>query len=133
MTYSDGTQATVEQEAHDVATFLAWASDPKMEERKQMGFRVLIFLVALRRVCCSCAYRRSGPTSTDLCRRLRSRALPNGRPEMLKGRVLQEAPFFMTKTVLGVIGGSGVYEIPGLENPRGRLSKAPGASRPTSF
>ena len=27
-----------------------------------------------------------------------------------------EAPFFMTKTVLGIIGGSGVYDIPGLEN-----------------
>jgi cytochrome c1 len=47
VTYSDGTKATVEQEAHDVATFLAWASDPKMEERKRMGFGVLIFLVVL--------------------------------------------------------------------------------------
>jgi cytochrome c1 len=45
VTYSDGTKATVEQEAHDVATFLAWASDPKMEERKQMGLSVLLFLV----------------------------------------------------------------------------------------
>jgi len=45
VTYADGTKATVEQEAHDVATFLAWASEPKMEERKQMGFSVLIFLV----------------------------------------------------------------------------------------
>ena len=47
VTYSDGTKATVEQEAHDVATFLAWASDPKMEERKRMGFGVLVFLVVL--------------------------------------------------------------------------------------
>ena len=47
VTFSDGTKATVDQEAHDVATFLAWASDPKMEERKRMGFGVLIFLVAL--------------------------------------------------------------------------------------
>jgi ubiquinol-cytochrome c reductase cytochrome c1 subunit len=47
VTYSDGTKATVAQEAHDVATFLAWASDPKMEERKRMGFGVLIFLVVL--------------------------------------------------------------------------------------
>jgi len=46
VTYSDGTKATVEQEAHDVVTFLSWASDPKMEERKQIGFSVLIFLVA---------------------------------------------------------------------------------------
>jgi cytochrome c1 len=46
VTYSDGTKATVDQEAHDVATFLAWASEPKMEERKQMGFSVVIFLIA---------------------------------------------------------------------------------------
>jgi len=46
VTYSDGTKATVDQEAHDVATFLAWASEPKMEERKQMGFSVIIFLIA---------------------------------------------------------------------------------------
>jgi cytochrome c1 len=45
VTYSDGTKATVEQEAHDVVTFLAWASEPKMEERKQMGFSVIIFLL----------------------------------------------------------------------------------------
>jgi ubiquinol-cytochrome c reductase cytochrome c1 subunit len=47
VTYSDGTKATIDQEAHDVATFLAWASDPKMEERKRTGFGVLIFLVVL--------------------------------------------------------------------------------------
>jgi ubiquinol-cytochrome c reductase cytochrome b/c1 subunit len=47
VTYSDGTPATIDQEAHDVATFLAWASDPKMEERKRMGFSVIIFLLVL--------------------------------------------------------------------------------------
>jgi ubiquinol-cytochrome c reductase cytochrome c1 subunit len=47
VTYSDGTKATVAQEAHDVATFLAWASDPHMEERKRMGLGVLIFLLVL--------------------------------------------------------------------------------------
>ena len=45
VTYSDGTPATIAQEAHDVAIFLSWASDPKMEERKQMGFGVIIFLL----------------------------------------------------------------------------------------
>jgi ubiquinol-cytochrome c reductase cytochrome c1 subunit len=45
VTYSDGTKATIEQEAHDVVTFLAWASEPKMEERKRIGFGVMIFLV----------------------------------------------------------------------------------------
>ena len=40
--------ATVEQEAHDVATFLAWAADPKMEERKRTGFNVMVFLFVSR-------------------------------------------------------------------------------------
>jgi 5'-methylthioadenosine phosphorylase len=31
----------------------------------------------------------------------------------------------MTRTVLGIIGGSGVYEIPGLENPRWQAVKTP--------
>jgi ubiquinol-cytochrome c reductase cytochrome b/c1 subunit len=47
VTYSDGTKATIEQQAHDVVTFLAWTAEPKMEDRKRMGFGVLIFLVAL--------------------------------------------------------------------------------------
>ena len=47
VTYSDGTKATVAQEAHDVVTFLSWASEPKMEERKRTGFGVLVFLVVL--------------------------------------------------------------------------------------
>jgi ubiquinol-cytochrome c reductase cytochrome b/c1 subunit len=46
VTYADGTKATVDQEAHDVVTFLAWASEPHMEQRKQMGFSVLLFLAA---------------------------------------------------------------------------------------
>jgi ubiquinol-cytochrome c reductase cytochrome c1 subunit len=45
VTYDDGTKATLKQEATDVAAFLAWASDPKMEERKSLGVSVLIFLV----------------------------------------------------------------------------------------
>ena len=47
VTYSDGTKATIEQEAHDVVTFLTWAGEPKMEERKRMGFGVMIFLIVL--------------------------------------------------------------------------------------
>ena len=47
VTYSDGTKATIEQQAHDVVTFLAWTAEPKMEDRKRMGFGVLIFLVTL--------------------------------------------------------------------------------------
>ena len=57
VTYSDGTAATIDQEAHDVATFLSWAADPKMEERKRMGFGVLIFLLVLSGILFA-AYRK---------------------------------------------------------------------------
>jgi len=43
--YADGTMASLDQEARDVVTFLTWASEPKMEERKRMGFNVMIFLL----------------------------------------------------------------------------------------
>jgi ubiquinol-cytochrome c reductase cytochrome c1 subunit len=45
--YADGTKATLPQEAHDVATFLTWASEPTMEERKFTGAKVLIFLLVM--------------------------------------------------------------------------------------
>lgn len=43
--YKDGTKATLHQEAHDVVTFLTWASDPRMEERKRTGLKVMFFLI----------------------------------------------------------------------------------------
>ncbi|KUF12573.1 cytochrome c1 [Pseudoponticoccus marisrubri] len=45
--YADGTPATVEQEAKDVAAFLMWAAEPKMMERQQAGFVGVFFLVVL--------------------------------------------------------------------------------------
>ncbi len=57
VTYSDGTKATIEQEAHDVTTFLAWAADPKMEDRKRMGFGVIAFLIVLAGILFA-AYRK---------------------------------------------------------------------------
>ena len=47
VTYADGTKATVEQMAKDVTTFLSWAAEPEMEERKQMGVKVLFYLLIL--------------------------------------------------------------------------------------
>jgi cytochrome c1 len=47
VTYADGTMATVDQQARDVVSFLSWAADPKMEERKRTGFSVMVFLVIL--------------------------------------------------------------------------------------
>ena len=45
--YMDGTEATVDQMAEDVAHFLAWAAEPKMENRKSTGLGVMLFLFAL--------------------------------------------------------------------------------------
>ena len=45
--YADGTPATVEQMSYDVANFMAWASDPTMQERKEMGLRVILFMIVL--------------------------------------------------------------------------------------
>lgn len=47
VTYGDGTKATVQQEAHDIVTFLSWAAEPRMEERKRTGAKVLIFLLVM--------------------------------------------------------------------------------------
>jgi ubiquinol-cytochrome c reductase cytochrome c1 subunit len=46
VTYTDGTKATVGQMAKDVAAFLTWTAEPKMEKRKQTGWAVLGFLLA---------------------------------------------------------------------------------------
>lgn len=43
--YADGTPATVEQMAKDVTEFLAWTSDPKMEQRKGTGLAVMVYLL----------------------------------------------------------------------------------------
>ncbi len=45
--YADGTKASVEQMATDVAAFLTWAGEPKMEQRKSMGFQVVLYLALL--------------------------------------------------------------------------------------
>jgi cytochrome c1 len=47
VTYADGTKATTDQMAADVAEFLAWASEPHMEDRKRTGVRVILFLLAM--------------------------------------------------------------------------------------
>ncbi len=45
VTYDDGTKATKEQMAKDVAAFLTWTAEPKMENRKSAGWAALGFLI----------------------------------------------------------------------------------------
>jgi cytochrome c1 len=45
--YEDGTPGTVPNYAKDVAAFLTWAAEPTLDERKKIGFRVIIFLIVL--------------------------------------------------------------------------------------
>ncbi|MCY4152272.1 MAG: cytochrome c1 [Aestuariivita sp.] len=45
--YADGTAATVEQMALDVAAFLTWTAEPKMMARKQAGFVGVLLLAIL--------------------------------------------------------------------------------------
>jgi len=47
VTYADGTKATVPQMAKDVATFLEYASNPELEQRKHLGIRVVGFLALM--------------------------------------------------------------------------------------
>ena len=47
VTYADGTPATVDQMSKDVVTFLAYVANPELEARKQMGVKVVLFLVSL--------------------------------------------------------------------------------------
>lgn len=45
--YTDGTKATTAQMSKDVTTFLVWAAEPEMEERKRLGIKVMLFLLVL--------------------------------------------------------------------------------------
>lgn len=45
ITYDDGSPETVDQYAKDVSAFLMWAAEPKLEERKSLGFRVIVFIL----------------------------------------------------------------------------------------
>jgi ubiquinol-cytochrome c reductase cytochrome c1 subunit len=47
VSYSDGTKATKAQMAKDVAAFLTWTAEPKLEARKKAGTGVLGFLALM--------------------------------------------------------------------------------------
>ena len=45
--YNDGTEATKEQMAKDVTTFLMWTAEPHLEARHRMGFKASLYLIIL--------------------------------------------------------------------------------------
>lgn len=45
VTYSDGTEATLDQEAQDIAAFLTWAAEGNLEARHRTGIKAILFLV----------------------------------------------------------------------------------------
>jgi ubiquinol-cytochrome c reductase cytochrome c1 subunit len=47
VTFDDGAPNTMNDMAKDVSAFLAWTAEPKMEERKSIGFMSIIYLTLL--------------------------------------------------------------------------------------
>ena len=47
VTFADGAPNDLKSEAHDIATFLAWAAEPEQDARKRLGARVMLFLIVL--------------------------------------------------------------------------------------
>ena len=45
--YADGTKATKEQMSKDISSFLTWASEPSLESRHKLGFKVILYLIVL--------------------------------------------------------------------------------------
>ena len=45
--YNDGTEASEQQMAKDVVTFLAWTAEPHLEARHKIGFKAIIYLIIL--------------------------------------------------------------------------------------
>jgi ubiquinol-cytochrome c reductase cytochrome c1 subunit len=47
VTYPDGVENSLKQMSHDVTTFLAWAAEPTLMERKALGVKVMLYLMVL--------------------------------------------------------------------------------------
>jgi cytochrome c1 len=47
VTYDDGTPGKLQNYARDVAAFLMWTAEPKLEARKSTGLKTVLFLVVL--------------------------------------------------------------------------------------
>jgi ubiquinol-cytochrome c reductase cytochrome b/c1 subunit len=45
VTYDDGSPQKLDQYAKDVSAFLMWTAEPHLEDRKRLGFQVMLFLI----------------------------------------------------------------------------------------
>ena len=45
--YADGTNNSAEQIVEDLVVFLTWAAEPELEERKNLGIKVILFFIIL--------------------------------------------------------------------------------------
>jgi ubiquinol-cytochrome c reductase cytochrome c1 subunit len=45
VTYQDGTPPTLENYASDVSAFLSWTADPTLDQRKRIGWQVVLYLL----------------------------------------------------------------------------------------
>jgi ubiquinol-cytochrome c reductase cytochrome b/c1 subunit len=44
VTFTDGSPQTLDQYSRDIAAFLLWAAEPKLDQRKQTGFAAIVFM-----------------------------------------------------------------------------------------
>ncbi len=45
--YADGTKPTLDQHARDISAFLMWTAEPHLNARKNLGLKVMIYLIIL--------------------------------------------------------------------------------------
>jgi cytochrome c1 len=92
--YTDGAPETLDQYARDVSAFLMWAAEPHLEQRKRAGLQVMVFLIVF----------------AGLLYLTKKKVWAGSRPRVIFtspacGEVGRRS---MTKSVLGIIGGSGI-------------------------
>src|SRR5262249_19775784 len=92
-----------------------WTAEPHLEARKRIGMQVFIFLIVLAGLLYFT--KKKGWHQVEL------------HPDELKPRPPSEYPRAgsnpLTKAVLGVIRGSGIYHLPGLDKARQKTIRSP--------